>query len=58
MAKRTVMTLELTEMDVEILLAALGAMQSREFEAGRSGRGPGILMEKIYRKIGARLGKA
>lgn len=55
-AKPVIMLLDLTEFDVEILLIALGKLQTEELNRDHSGRAAGVLIEKIYRKMGARIG--
>ena len=54
--KPKIITLELTEMDVEVLLSALGMKQVSCYDNRVSSKPVDIMIEKIYRKLGTRLG--
>lgn len=48
-------TLELTELDIEILLKALGAMQHHQYDTGMSSKTTEVMINKIYRAMGVKL---
>lgn len=52
-----IIKLELTELDVTILLEALGAKQINHYDRGLSTKGIDILVDRIYRALGVRLDK-
>lgn len=53
--KPKVISLELTELDVTILLEALGAHEITQLERRASTKATRILIDRIYRKLGVRL---
>lgn len=53
--RKIVMTLELTELDVQVLLEALGDKQNRCYDQGFSSKAVKFLIDRIYRKMGVRL---
>ena len=48
-------TISLTELDIKILLEALGKMQNHQYDTGMSTKGTEYLTIKIYRAMGVRL---
>lgn len=48
-------TIELTEIDITILLEALGAKQNSHFDRGIPTRAITYLIDRIYRAMGVRL---
>lgn len=52
-----IITLELTELDVEVMLQALGAKQISCYEHRVSSKPVDILIERIYRALGVRMDK-
>lgn len=48
--------LELSELDITILLEALGKKQNECYDRGLSTKAVAILIERIYRVMGVRLG--
>lgn len=47
--------LKLSELDVKILLEALGAQETRHLDRRESTKATRVLIERIYRAIGVRL---
>lgn len=52
---KIVATLDLTELDVKILLEALGLKQNNMLDARQGTRSIQILLDKLYRAMGVRL---
>lgn len=48
-------TLELTELDIEILLKALGSMQHHQYDTGQSSKAVTYMINRIYRCMGVKL---
>lgn len=47
--------LEVTELDIEVLLKALGAMQHHQYDTGQSSKTSEYMINKIYRAMGVKL---
>lgn len=48
-------SVQLTELDIEVLLGALGYMQNHQYDTGKSTKGTAYLINKIYRAMGVKL---
>lgn len=57
MRKNDCISLDLTELDVQIILESLALKQMRQMDINQSTKAVDILIERIYRALGVRFDK-